>query len=85
MAHNKCRQKGCPNIYTDIIGYQMPMKPGADCLPCYYAGLMRDLGRTPEEVEGNPEFIAQFAPHLVAGGWTWEDVKQSYGREATLR
>lgn len=85
MPNHKCAQKDCPNTYTDLIGVGWGKKSGADCLPCFHAGMMRSAGLTPEEAEKVPELLAQFISHLEATGWTFQDVKDSYGREATLR
>ena len=87
MSH-PCAQKGCPNRYTEVIGgggWGAKVRPGADCLPCYYAALLRRLNSTPEAVEGNARFMSEMESHLTKGGWSWQDVKRSYNREAVVR
>ncbi len=81
----RCAQKGCPNTYTDLIGQGWGRKSGADCLPCYYAALIRQQGQVPEDIEAVSELLDQMSTHLSTLGWTWQHVKDSYVREATLR
>jgi len=84
MEHN-CRQQGCPNRYDDVIGVWPLGKKlsGADCLPCYYAGLMKYIGQSPEDIEQAPELMSTFITHLATMGWTWGQVKGSYARLVT--
>ncbi len=89
----KCAQKGCPNRYTEVIGsdaaggsgWGPKARKGADCLPCYYAGLLHHLDTGPELIEGNEQMMTEFIPSLAKMGWTWQDVKDSYARGAELR
>jgi len=82
---HKCRNyKLCGNTYTDVAGKGWGKPSVADCLPCYYAGLMRQVGQTPESVEGVPAFMEEFMPSLQKMGWTWEDVRRSYNAGVTL-
>jgi len=91
----RCRNHktiGCPNTYTEVIGedgaggsgWGRKKRSGADCLPCYYAGTMRQVGSTPEMVEAVPKFMLEFSLSLARGGWTWSDVQESFARGATL-
>lgn len=83
----RCAQKTCPNTYNEVIGGDGwgGTKSGADCLPCYFAGMIRQTGSTPERIEGNLEFMAMMETNLRKGGWTWQQVKESFARGAALR
>ena len=82
MAYRCRNYKLCHNTYTDTAG-DWGKKAGADCLPCYYAGLFRGQGQTPEDIEAVPMFLQEFMSHLQATGWRWADVKRSYEAEVT--
>ena len=83
----RCRQQGCPNTYTDVLGGDNAFGRnygGADCLPCYYAALLLSYSQTPEQIEQVPEFIGRFLPHLETMGWSWQDVKDSFTRKPVV-
>jgi len=83
----KCRQQGCPNTYTDVLGGDNAFGKnygGADCLPCYYAALLIEYGLAPEQLDEVPEFKSRFLPHLEQAGWAWEDLKDSYRRQPKI-
>lgn len=84
---HKCRQKGCPNTYTHVVGgigaFGARMS-GADCLPCFYAAQLLENGQTPEQIEAVPQIMELFLPHLTEAGWTWEHVKASFERRPEI-
>ena len=78
----RCVQKGCTNVYTETTGGDQRYSKGATCLPCYYAGQLQHNGQTPDQIEANPQLLAMMKPHLIRGGWTWDDVKHSFNTVA---
>jgi len=82
----KCRRSFCPNYYDDVIGSPGSWGKGAkaECIPCLFACQMVDQGQTIEQIEAVPDLMSQFATLLESTGWTWEDVKQSFGRLSSL-
>ena len=83
MPNHRCRQMGCPNTYSDVVGGDMAFGKhyaGADCLPCFYAAMLHDNGQTPEQIEAHPTLMNEFIPHLDKCGWSWRDVKDSFNR-----
>lgn len=88
MSRNhRCRQKNCPNTYSDVIGGEMAFGKhysGAECLPCFYAALIIEYGLTIEQIEQSENFMGMMQPHLEKTGWSWNDVRDSYQRGALL-
>ena len=84
--HCRNKKQGCQNRYDEIIGAAGwgGTGPGGDCLPCYYAGLMRQVNQTPDTVEAAPQLIGELMPSLAKMGWTWGHVRQSYALGVTL-
>jgi hypothetical protein len=81
----KCRNAGCPNHYSDVIGGDKAFgahKAGAECVPCLYANQMVDQGTTPEQVEAVPHLMEMFLQLLGNTGWTWQHVKDCHARMA---
>jgi hypothetical protein len=79
----KCRQAGCPNTYTNVIGGDNAFgknHSGADCVPCNIAAQMLDNGQTPEQIEACPQMMELMLQVLKGSGWTWQDVKDSLPR-----
>jgi hypothetical protein len=81
-----CRQKGCPNTYTDVLGGDAAFGKnygGGDCMPCYFAAQIVEYGLTPEQVEKS-ELGAMMKPFLEKTGWIWGDVEDSYQRKPVV-
>ncbi len=88
MTRYRCRQNGCPNTYTDVVGGDNAFgkhKGHADCLPCFFAAQLIENGQTPEQIETMPHLVASFRDKLAPMGWTWDDVKASYARKPALK
>jgi hypothetical protein len=79
----RCRQKGCLNAYTDVIGGDSAFGKnygGADCIPCNIAAQLIENGQTPELIEQHAQLMEMFLPFLKNTGWCWDDVKASFLR-----
>jgi len=74
----KCVQKGCKNTYTDIVGSSCWSLKGATCLPCFYAGQMKQNGQTPEQIQAVPAIFSPLCESLAKMGWGWEQLTHSY-------
>ncbi len=84
----RCRQDGCPNYFSEVIGGDNAFGKNAikssDCIPCNFAAQMVDNGQTPEMVEAIPELLEGFIDLLEKTGWTWEHVKESFTRRPKI-
>jgi hypothetical protein len=83
----KCRQAGCPNTYTNVIGGDMAfgrVRGNADCVPCNIAAQMLDYGQTPEQIEACAQMMELMLQVLKESGWTWQDVKDSLPRRPKM-
>lgn len=82
-----CRQQGCPNTYTDVLGGEQAFGKhfaGADCIPCYIAAQLHDNGQTPEMIERIPALRARCEQLLRNTGWTLAHVQASYTRHPVI-
>jgi hypothetical protein len=81
-----CRQEGCPNIYTEIIGGDTAFgkHPKGDCVPCFMAAQMLSNGQIPELIETSPEIMDLLSHILKKSGWAWSDVKASFERKPVV-
>lgn len=83
----RCRQNGCPNTYTDVIGGDMAFGSnyrGADCLPCNFAAQLIQNRQTPEQIKQSPQLMEMFLPFLEKTGWGWADVEASFQRKPVM-
>lgn len=84
----RCRQKGCPNTFTDVIGGDMAFgknaKKSADCTPCNIAAQMIEYGQTPEQIEAVPQMMELMLSTLKNTGWTWQHVKDCLQRKPVV-
>ncbi len=83
----RCRQQGCPNVYTEVLGGDAAFGmnySGADCMPCYFAALLVEYGQTPEQIEESEQLMEMFHPFLERTGWSWDNVKDSYQRRPQI-
>jgi hypothetical protein len=78
----KCRRSYCPNHYDEDIGAPGSWGKNArgECVPCFFAMQMVELGNTIERIEAFPAYMAEIIPFLEKCGWDWQDVKDSYAR-----
>ncbi|MDP2661881.1 MAG: hypothetical protein Q8R28_14240 [Dehalococcoidia bacterium] len=86
MKRYRCAQTGCPNFYTEVIGAEGwgGTRAGGDCLPCHMASSIPE-GTPIEVLEGSEQLMGMMRPFLESGGWTWQNVRDSYARGARLR
>lgn len=85
MRRGRCRQKGCSNTFTEIIGGDgWGMGSGkrlyGDCLPCHFATQLHHTGLTPEQIQTHQQLGDGIRGALERGGWSWADLLKSYQR-----
>lgn len=88
QRHYRCKQKDCPNMFTDVLGgnnaFGANAKKSADCIPCNIAAQMIENNQTPEQIEAVPQMMELMQSTLRKTGWTWEHVKDSLARQPVI-
>lgn len=77
----KCRQAGCTNTFSEMIGGETAFGPKlvGECIPCHFAAELHQYKLTPDRVKEGP--IGQpMADLLAKNGWSWEHLEASYNR-----